>query len=391
MTLTGLAARNVLRNKFRAILTIAGVAVAILTFVMLRTIVGAWTVAADFAVKDRLVTRHKVTFVMTLPKRYIDQVRSAPHIKVATWANWFGGKDMSHEHEFFANFAVDGATYFQVYDDFAITPELRDTWMHDAEGAIVGDVLAKKMGWKVGDKVTLVSGIYPDKPSWEFTIDGMYEAKARSADRSSFFFHWDYLDKNIGGTRSRDQIGWIVSRVDDPTHTADVGVALDRSFDDREIQTLSQDEHAFNASFLAGISAVLTAIDIISVVILAIMALVLGNTIAMGVRERTQEHGVLKALGFSGGQIAGFVVAESVLIALAGGVLGVAVAYPFIEKGMGRWLEENMGTFFPYFRVDPRTAVVAIALAVLLGVLAALIPALRASRLRTVDALRRTA
>jgi putative ABC transport system permease protein len=399
MTLASLAARNVLRNRFRAILTVLGVAVAVLTFVMLRTVVSAWTVAADYAVKDRLVTRHKITFVMSLPIRYVQEVRNAPHVRLATFANWFGGKDPAHENEFFQVIAVDSESYFSVYDDLAVTPEVHDTWLHDPNGAIIGDVLAKKMGWSVGQRVSLVSGIYPQRTipngppatSWDFTIDGIYTAKSKAVDRSTFLFHWKYLNDSLDPARPKDQVGWIVSRVDDPTHTADVAVSLDKIFDDKEIQTLSMDEHSFNASFLAGISAVLTAIDVISVVILLIMLLILGNTIAMGVRERTNEHGVMKALGFSSAQIAGFVVGESVLLAMIGGGIGLALAFPFVEKGMGRWLEENMGTFFPYFRIDPKTAVVAFALALVLGVTAATIPARRAAKLRTVDALRRTA
>jgi putative ABC transport system permease protein len=390
MTIAGLAARNVLRNKFRAVLTILGVAVSIVAFLFLRTVVTAWTVGADFAVKDRLVTRHKITFVMTLPKRYITDVRATPHVRVATFANWFGGKDPKHDSEFFATIAVDSDTYFKVFDDFGVAPAAMDTWMHDPEGALVGDALAKKMGWKVGDKVILESGIFPDKPEWEFKISGIYEPRAKSADRSSFVFHWDYLNLNVS-TRRQDQIGWIASRVDDPSRTADVGLAVDKVFDEREIPTLSQDEHSFQASFLAGISAVLGALDVISVVIMAIMMLVLGNTIAMGARERTNEYGVLKALGFTGGHIAVFVMGEAVIIALLGGVLGVAVAYPFIQNGMGRWLEENMGSFFPYFRIAPGATVAALLLSVGLGVVAAAIPALRASRLNVVEALRRVA
>jgi putative ABC transport system permease protein len=390
MTLAGLAARNVLRNKFRALLTILAVAVTIVAFVFLRTVVQAWTVGADYAVKDRLITRHKVTFVMTLPKRYITDLRQAPHVKVATFANWFGGKDPKHDKEFFQAIAVDSATYFQVFDELYVTPEVMDAWMKDPQGAIVGDVLAKKMGWKVGDKVLLETGIYPDVPEWEFHITGLYEAKARSADRSTFHFHWDYLNKNIAATR-QDQIGWMVSRIDDPSRTADVGLAIDKVFDERETQTLSQDEHAFTTSFLAGISVVLGAVDVFSLVIMLIMMLILGNTIAMGARERTNEYGVLKAIGFKGAHVALFIVGEAVLVAGVGGVLGVAVAYPLVEKGMGRFIEENMGAFFPYFRVDPRVMVLAIALSLVLGAAAAAIPALQASRLRVVDALRRVA
>jgi putative ABC transport system permease protein len=390
MTLTGLAARNVLRNTVRTALTVVGVAIATIAFVFLRTLISSWTSAADFAAKDRLATRHKITFIMTLPHRYIDDLRAVPHIRVATFANWFGAKDPKHDKEFFANIAVDADTFFKVYDDMKVPDDQMQTWLHDPQGAIVGDVLAAKMGWKVGDKVSLESGIYAVRPSWEFHVDGIYGTTSRAVDRSSFYFHWKYLNDALEPAR-RDQIGWIISRVDDPAHTADIGVAVDKVFDERDTQTLSQDERAFTASFLAGLSAVLTAVNVISVVILLIMMLVLGNTIAMGVRERTNEYGVLKALGFSSRQIALFVFGEAVTIALAGGLLGLAVAYPFVELAVGRWLEENMGNFFPYFRVPPAVAVVALVMTVGLGLAAAALPALSASRLKVVDALRRVA
>jgi len=390
MTLAGLAARNVLRNTFRAALTVVGVAIATIAFVFLRTLLSSWTDAADFAVKDRLMTRHKITFVMTLPHKYIDDVRNAPHIKVATFANWFGGKNPKHDKEFFANLAVDETTFFKVYDDIIVPPADLETWLHEPQGAIVGDVLAAKMGWKVGDKVSLESGIYPVRPEWDFKIDGIYTTKGRSVDRSTFYFHWKYMNDSLQPER-KDQIGWIISRVDDASQTANIAVNVDKIFDEKDTQTLSQDERAFTASFLAGLSAVLSAVNIISIVILVIMMLVLGNTIAMGVRERTNEYGVLKALGFSGRQIALFVLGEAVTIALAGGVLGVLVSYPFVELGVGRWLEENMGQFFPFFRIPTTVTITALVLAVALGVLAASIPAYTASRLRVVDALRRVA
>lgn len=389
MTLVGLAAKNLLRNKFRAILTVLAVAVAIIAFTMLRTIVFAWTAASDYAAKDRVVTRNKITFVMPLPLRYIEDVRNAPHIKLATFASWFGGKDPKHDKEFFATLAAD-KTFFDVYTDMAVPKEAMADWLADPQGAIVGDVLAKKMGWNVGDKVILASGIYQKEGDWEFHIKGIYEATARSADRSTFVFRWDYLNNAIP-ERRRDTIGWIVSRVDDPKHSADTGVLLDKMFEEKEIQTLSQDEHSFTASFLAGISAVLSAVDIVSAVILLIMMLIVGNTIAMGVRERTNEYGVLKALGFSGGRIAFFIIGESVLLGFIGGALGIALAYPLVEKGMGKWLEENMGSFFPYFRVNPIVAAVAVGLAIGLAGLASVIPAYRASKLNVIDALRRVA
>lgn len=390
MTLVGLAARNVLRNKFRAALTVAGVAVAIITFLLLRTVLSAWTAAADFAAKDRVVTRHKVTFVMTLPLTYAQAVRNLPEVRASTFCNWFGGKDPKHDKEFFGSLACETETGFTVYDDMVITPDVLDQWKHDPEGAIVGDVIAKKMGWKIGDKIIIESPIYPKQGDWEFHITGIYQAKSKAVDRSTFIFHWKYLNDNLTGPR-KDQIGWIVSRVHNPSRAAAVGVAIDKVFDEREIQTLSQDERSFNASFLASISAVLTAINIISVVILVIMALVLGNTIAMGVRERTNEYGVLKALGFSNTHVVMFIVVEALVIGLVGGIVGLLLGYPFIEGGLGRFLEENMGAFFPYFRIDPRMSAIAMLLAVLLAAAASVIPAISAARLKTVDALKRLA
>ncbi len=390
MTLIGFAAKNLLRNKGRTALTVLGVAIAILTFVTLRTLVYSWTSAAEFAAKDRVVTRHKVTFVMPLPKRYIDDVRGSSDVKVATYASWFGGKDPRHDKEFFSTLAVDPDTFFLVYDEMSVPAEQLAKWKENRSGAIVGDVLARKLGWKVGDKVTLESGIFPaelDKP-WTFTIEGIYTATKKSVDRSTFLFHWSYINESQTGSR-KDRIGWIVSRVNDPSRTADVGVTLDRVFDVRDIQTRSQDEASFNASFLAGISAVLGAVDIVSGVILLIMMLVLGNTIAMGVRERTFEYGVLRAMGFLPHQIGMFIVGESALIGLIGGFFGVALSYPLIERGIGRWMEENMGNFFPYFRVPLPTIGLAMALALGLALLAAAIPALLASRLRVTEALRR--
>lgn len=390
MTFTSLAARNILRNKVRTFLTIMGVATAIITFLLLRTVVSAWTGAAEFAAKDRVVSRHKITFVMQLPKRYIDKIREQPDVKEATWANWFGGRVPGKESEFFATIAIDGKTYFDVYDELTIADGSLAAFQEDRTGAVVGDVLAKKLGWNLGDTVTLESGIYPapfDKP-WTFTVRAIYTTTSRTADRSTFFFHWEYLNDTLGPLQ-KDQIGWVVSRVNDASRTADVGVALDKIFDVEDNQTLSQDEASFNTSFLAGFSMILDAINLVSIVILLIMMLVLGNTIAMGVRERTSEYGAMRAIGFLPKHVAGFVLIEAMVLSALGGVVGLLLAYPIVEKGLGGFLEENMGGMFPFFRIPPLMAVIAVLSSILLGFLASLIPAQRAASIKVTDALRR--
>jgi putative ABC transport system permease protein len=388
MTITGLAVRNLARNRFRVALTIVGVSIAIVAFLLLRTVSWAWGAGGEYSAKDRVVTRHKVTFVMSMPKRYVADVRGAPHVKMATWANWFGGKDPKHDTEFFGALAVDTETYFDVYDEVKVPPEQLDTFRHDKQGAIVGDVLAKKLGWKVGDKVILQSGIYPG--DWQFNVDGIYIATAKSVDRSTFLFHWDYLNDSLPPDR-RDQVGWIVSRVDEPGKSADIGVSLDALFDSRETPTLSQDERSFNTSFLAMFSSVLRAMDVISAVILVIMMLILGNTIAMGTRERTGEYGVLRAIGFLPGHVMLWVVGESLLTGVIGGMLGAALAWPLINLVLGRVIEESMGNVFPYFHLEPRFVLLGVVLAALLGGAAAVLPAWRASRMHVVDAVRRVA
>lgn len=392
MTLIGVAAKSLARNKVRTALTVLGVAVAMLTFILLRTMIYAWASAADYAAKDRVVTRHKVTFIMPLPLNYMRTLRDSNLVKETTFATWFGGKDPKHDQEFFGSLAVETDTYFKVMSEMAVPDAEMAAWKEDRSGAIVGDVLAKKLGWKVGDKVTLETGIYPaeeDKP-WAFTIRGIYTTTAKSVDRSSFLFHYAMLNEALPADR-KDSIGWVMSRVSDPSRAAEIGTQIDKLFDEKDIQTLSQDERSFQASFLAGVSAVLDAVNIVSVVILVIMMLVLGNTIAMGVRERTNEYGTMRAIGFLPSHITTLIVGESVITALVGGALGIGLSIPFVEKGLGAYLEENMGALFPYFRVPTQTLLAAVAIAFFLGLFAAIFPALGASRLKVTEALRRVA
>ncbi len=388
MTLATLAAKNLLRNRFRTVLTILGISMSIVAFVFLRTIVDAWTVGIEYAAKDRIATRHKITYVMSLPRPYAEKIQNWPGVAQATWCNWFGGKDPNHESEFFATIAVDPESFLEVYDEILVPDDQRARWLETRHGALVGDALAKKLGWKVGDRITIQGSIYAG--DWEFEVSGIYTAERRSVDRSTFWFHWNYLNDDPRVVPSaKDQVGWIVARIDDPSQAARISKDLDDHFAEEDVQTLTMSERAMGMSFLGMISAILMAVDVVSVVILLIMMLIVGNTIAMSVRERTHEFGALRAIGFLPGHIAFFVVGEAVTIATAGGLFGLALAYPFVEQGVGRFLEENVGGMFPYFRIEPGTAALAFGLSLALAAVAALLPARGASRLDVVQALRR--
>lgn len=389
MRLATLGVRNVLRTRLRTVMTVAGVAVAILAFILLQTILHAWTAAADFSAKDRVVTRHKVSFIMSMPGRYLSDVGQVPGVVQTARASWFGGKDPNHLDEFFGTIAVDPNTIFKVYDEMVVGPDELIAFQQNRQGAVIGDVLAKKLGWKKGDRITLQGTIFPG--DWQFEIVGIYTATRKSVDRSTLYFQYDYLNEWLKKSRptSADQVGWIVSRIDPSQRPVEVAKAIDAHFDSADIQTMSQDERAFNTSFLGMIGAILKALDVVSLVIMAIMMLILGNTMAMGVRERTHEYGVLRAIGYLPGHLMIFVLGEAATIGLLGGATGIALSYPIVEQGLGRFLEENMGGFFPYFRIAPTTTIIALALALGLGLLAALVPAIQASRLDVVSSLRK--
>jgi putative ABC transport system permease protein len=388
MNLAVFAVKNVTRNKLRVFLTILGVGVAVVAFLLLRTVLWSWSQGADAAAKDRVATRHRVSFVMQLPKRYAQDIKDLdPRFKAVTWANWFGGKDPKDEQNFFAALAVDHTTFLDVYNEMAISPEAKEKWLSDPQACLIGPNLAKKMHVQAGQDVTLTSQIYPGE--WKFHVAAIYEPTAKSIDPSQFLFHWDYLNKSMPPQR-QDTIGWIVTKIDDPAHSGELTTKIDKLFEERDTQTLSMSERSMNLGFMGMFSAVLTALQIVSIVILVIVLLILGNTIAMGVRERTYEYGVLRAIGFRNGHITGFIVGEALLIGLLGGLAGLALAMPLIEGGFKRFISESpMAAWFPFFQITPLNAGIAIGAVTALGALASSIPAYLASRVTVTNALRR--
>lgn len=383
-------ARNLFRRRGRTILTLIVIAVTVLIFCLLRTVDHAWKVGAEEAAKDRLATRHKVSITMQLPKRYIDDVRDPakiPGIKAATWANWFGGKDPRERVPFFAAFAADHLSWFDVMDEMQVEPAALEAWKQTNNGAILGDVLAKELGVKVGDDLTITSDIYPG--DWKFRVVGIYTPLRKTVDRNSLVFRWDFLNNDPRAAFTKEQIGWVMSRIDDPSKSAEISRRIDKLFDERDDQTVTMSERAFQLSFLGGFSAILDAFDLVSIVILLIMLLILANTVAMSVRERTHEYGVLRAIGFSPRYVFGFILGEAVLIALLGGLVGAVLTMLLINGALGPALEDNMGAFFPYFRTPTAVIGMALAGAVLIGAVSGLIPAIGASRRKVTDALRR--
>ena len=388
MTLAGLALRNLRRNRLRVGLTVAGVAIAIVAFLLLRTVTLSTKAVWSRPHQDRLITRHKITPALPLPKHYVDDVRAFAHIKAATGATWIGFRSPTNDKELFNCVAVDAATYFEVFTDKVVPPNELEAFKSNRQGAIVGDGIAQKFGWKVGDRVIVQSAVFGD--AWPFVVEGIYTPAHKSVGRIEFLVHEDFVEDTIP-VRYRGMVEFVISRVDDLSNAAEVASALDRVFADRDPQTITQDELTASSALLGGVSAVLRAIDIVSAVILIITMLVLGNTIAMGVRERTNEYGVLRAIGFLPAHVALWVVGESLLMGAAGGVLGAALAWSFIHVVINRLVEENFGLYGPGFELGPANMGLGVLAATAVGAIAAAIPAWQAAGLRVVEAVRRVA
>lgn len=391
MNLATYARRNLFRRRGRTILTLVAVALAVVIYSLIQTLVAAWNAGAEDAARDRIATRHKVSITMQLPKRYIDDIRDPNKIKgvkAATWANWFGGKDPRERAPFFAAFAADPDSWFDVMDEMKVEPAVLETWKKTPDGVIIGDLLAKSLEVKPGDDVTITSDIYPG--DWKFKVVGLYTPLRATADRNSFVFHWEYLNKDPRNLLSKDQIGWVMARIDDSSRSAEISRAIDKLFEERDVQTLTMSERAFQIAFTGGFSAVLNVFEVVSIAILLIMCLILANTVAMSVRERTNEYGVLRAIGFTPKYIFGFILGESFLIALVGAAIGAVVSMGFINGLIGPGLENGpMGALFPRFRAPSSVLFAGFLLATLGGLLAGLVPALRTSRHKVTDALRR--
>jgi putative ABC transport system permease protein len=378
-----LVLRNAFRHKLRTTLTIVGIIVAITAFGLLRTIVDAWYAGANASSSARLVTRSSVSLVFALPLNYAPKIRQVPGVATVGWANWFGGIYVS-ERNFFAQFAISGASYLDMYPEFVLPAAERDAFLKDRVGALAGRRLADKFGWKIGDQIPLRGTIYPG--TWTFTLRGIYDGAEASTDTSTFFFHFDYLNESIKRQfpRRGDQAGVFIEQLSNAEDAAAVSKAIDATFKNSLAETLTETEKAFQLGFVAMSEAILLAIQAVSYVVIVIIMAVMANTMAMTARERYGEYATLKALGFGNGFVAMLIFAESLGIALIGGGLGIALTFPLAQA----FVSTPVGSLLTGFVISQQTIAIQAGAAVVIGVVAAAIPAWRAARVRIVDGLR---
>ncbi|MFS2003754.1 ABC transporter permease [Duganella sp. CT11-25] len=377
-----LIVKNTMRHKLRTSLTILGLVVAIFSFGLLQTVINAWYAGAEGASNTTLVTRNKTSLVFPLPLSYQARIRAVPGVTGVGYANWFQGvyKDPKN---FFAQFAISGESYLDIYPDYLLPPEDRAAFLRDRKGAIVGRKLADQYGFKVGDVIPLKGTIYPG--NWELVVRGIFDGKQTSTNTATLFFHWDYVNETIKkvSPRRANQIGVYVVQINQPENAAAISAAVDHEFENSLAETLTETEKAFQLSFVSMSEAIVVAIRVVSFVVIIIIAAVMANTMAMSARERLGEYATLKALGFGPGFLALMIFGESLLLSAFGAALGIMVLFPFAA-----FLGKVMGTMFPVFEVTQLTVLQQVLAALVIGTIAAIAPTVRAIRVNIVEGLR---
>ena len=375
--------KSATRNKRRTALTILSVAIAVFLFSALYSVLDAFHAAAEASSSTRIVTIRSTSLIFAMPYSHYEAIKSTPGVRAVTYANWFGGiyKD---PRNFFAQFAVDADTYLPMYPEIVVPPDQKRAFLEDRTGAIIGDGLSKRFGWKVGDPVVLQVGIptYGNE-DFTFTVRGIYTPSSSAVDNQSMFFHWKYADER---SLLKGQCGWFVVEVANPDAAVQVAEAIDRKFSNTPYETKTETEKAFASSFVSMFGNLNLLLGSIAAAVVITTLFVAGNTMAMSVRERTTEIAVMRTLGFPSSTIFGLVAGEAILIAFVGGLLGAAIAFIVVRPEM--FATSNL---IPQLRVSTTRLISGIGLGALIGLLAGLIPASLASRLRIVDALRRVA
>jgi putative ABC transport system permease protein len=373
---------NLSRKKLRTILTVGSFAVALFLFAFLAVVKGAFGRGADIASADRLVTINRISIIQPLPLSYRDQISRIPGVKSITHNNWFGGV-YQDEKNFFPQFVIDPENQRQVMSELVVPDDQWQKFVADREGAVVGARTAQRFGWRIGDRIPIKNVSYGTSGTWEFNLDGIYHSAHAGGDETQFWFQWDYFEERVP-ERFKGNIGWYVLRLDNPDDAPRVAKAIDDTFTNSSYETKTETESAFAAGWVKQFGNIEFLILSIGAVVFFTLLLITGNTMAIAVRERVGELAVLKAIGFSDFSVLVLVLAESLLIALLGGILGLGLAILAVPV-----LGNALNGLLPELILSPAILSLGLATALLIGAAGGILPGVGAMRMRVVNALRR--
>ena len=382
MRFRGLIFANLFRKKVRLLLTIGSFAVALFLFAFLAVVKSAFSRGTEVAGADRLVIKSRVGLMQTLPISYQDKILTIPGVKAVTHNHWFGGV-YQDEKNFFVQFVIDPDNMRKVMSEFVVPDDQWANFVKDRQGAVVGVKTAKRFGWKVGDRIPIKNSLYGPTKTWEFNLDGIYHNDRPGGDENQFWIQWKYFDENVPAS-VKSTAGWYVLKLDSPDDAVRVAKAIDDTFGNSTYETKTETESAFAAGFVKQFGNIEFLIESIGMVVFFTLLLVTGNTMAISVRERISELGVLKAIGFSDRSVLFFVLAESLVIALIGGVLGLGLALVAVPL-----LGAALNGLLPSLVLSPAILLLGLLVALLVGGISGLLPGIGAMRMRVVNALRR--
>lgn len=369
--------RSTLRNKRRTVLTILSLVISLFLFCTLRTVITSLASSLESASTARLITRRSTSLTFMMPASYRDRLAQIPGVEDAAYMTWFGGVYID-ERNFFAQFAVDPVRYLAMYPEYRLTPEEKDTFRRERTACIIGEKLARKYGFKKGDRITLRGTIF--EGIWDFTVCGIALPATPDLDTNWLLFNGEYLNQRMDDF---GQVGTFVLKLKDPSRAGDIARIVDATFANSAAETKTETEKAFQLGFISMLGNIQAVIYALGTAIVIAIGLVSMNTMMMAARERTREIAVLKALGFNDRTVVGLVLAESLLITLVGGLLGAGLA-----RLVFTFSNFTAGWFFQQFLVTDGTMAQAMGIALFLGLVSGLAPAWNAARLRIVDALR---
>ena len=382
MKFTGLILANLFRKKARLVLTIGSFAVALFLFALLGVVSEAFGRGADIVSANRLVTINRTSIINTIPLSYRDEILRIPGVSYITHDNWFGGVYQDPKN-FFPQFVIDPENQRQVFPELIVPDNQWNIFLKDRQGAIVGKATMDRFGWKVGDRIPIKTTLYGlgDK-TFEFNIDGVYNGAKPEDDTTQFWLQWEYFKESIPD-RVKGQVGWYTIRIANPDDAPRIAKAIDNAYLNSPYETKTETESAFAQGWVKQFGNIKFLIVSIGTVVFFTLLLVTGNTMAISVRERTNELGVLKAIGFSDRTVLGFILGESMVIALAGcvGLLLALVAIPALSRAMAGLL--------PPLLVTAKTLANGVLAALAVGFASGILPAYGAMRMRVVNALRR--
>jgi len=381
MRFLSLISANLFRKKIRFLLTLGSFAVALFLFAFLAVVKDAFGRGSDVAGADRLVIINRVSIINTIPLKYRDQILRIPGVKYITHNNWFGGI-YQEEKNFFPQFVIDPENQRQVFPELIVPDDQWSAFLKDRQGAIVGARTATRFGWRIGDRIPIKTTIWGGG-AWEFNIDGIYHGKRQEDDETQFWFQWDQFEERIPAG-IKGQVGWYVVKLESPDDAVRVAKAIDQQFANSPSETKTETESAFAASWVKQFGNIQFLIVTIGTVVFFTLLLVTGNTMAISVRERTPELAVLKAIGYSDRMVLFFVLAESLIIALMGGLFGLGLAYLAVPA-----LGAALNGLLPNLVLSLSILASGLGVALVVGVASGLLPGIGAMRMSVVNALRR--